>query len=299
MKTLLSTTAIVVALGFPTLPLAQSEESAGSEAQQQTAEMSGFLSERAQSDLFASDLMGRDVYARRAAGEINEDADTAGMNADGTQDMAMMSRSDLDNMDNIGQINEIVLSNDGKVRALVIGVGGFLGLGEQDVAVTMDQVTFASDADDRSQTYVVVDTDAEMLRGSPAYDRNAAMSDAGDGTGETRTERTAFTAPQMEREGYDRVEVTEVSADMLMEKSVFDTNDIAVGEVTDMIIDDGGEITNVIVDFGGFLGIGSSQASISFEELTVMSNEGYEDVRVYVDASKEQIQNLPKYQATN
>lgn len=35
----------------------------------------------------------------------------------------------------IGEINEVVLSKDGKVAAVVIGVGGFLGIGERKVAV--------------------------------------------------------------------------------------------------------------------------------------------------------------------
>jgi sporulation protein YlmC with PRC-barrel domain len=304
MKTLLSTTALVVALGFPTLTLAQTAPVANPGTQQQNLETSGFLAERGQSDLFASDLMGHDVYARRTPAQMTTDGQAA-MNADGTHGMATMARADLDEMDNIGQINEIILSHDGQVRALVIGVGGFLGVGEQDVAVTMDQVTFASDPDDRSQMYVVVNTGADMLKGSPAYDRTAAMSDAAIGTdaaegdAAARTERAAFTAPQMERDGYDRVEVTEVTTETLMGKSVYDVNDNDVGTVTDMIIDDAGAITNVIIDFGGFLGIGVSQASLSFDELTILSTEGYDDVRVYVDATKEQIQELPQYRATN
>lgn len=300
MKTLLSTTALVVTLGFPAWTLAQTTAPAANpEARQQNAEMSGFLSARGQSDLFASELMGHDVYARRSPSEMTGTDGQATMSADGTHDMATMNRTDLDDMDNIGQINEIVLSNDGQVRALVIGVGGFLGMGEQDVAVTMDQVTFTSDVDDRSQAYIIVNTGADMLKGSPAYDRTAAMTGAADGSGDTRTDRTAFAAPQMQRDGYDRVEAIEVSADMLMGKSVYDTSDNNVGTVTDMIIDDAGTITNVIIDFGGFLGIGTSQASISFDELTVMSNDGYADVRLYVDATKDQIQNLPRHQVTN
>jgi sporulation protein YlmC with PRC-barrel domain len=317
MKTLLSTTAVVFALGFPTLTFAQATDSAtNAETQQQTGEMAGFLAARGESDLYASDLMGLDVYARRTVGETAETDDQAAMSADGTHDVTTMNRTDLDDMDNIGQINEIVLSNDGQVRALVIGIGGFLGVGEQDVAVTMDQVTFATDADDRSETYVVVNTGADLLQNSPAFERTGAMSDPmeGDGEagaestamsdpvagdGEAGAERTAFMAPEMEREGYERVEVTEISADLLMGKSVFDTNDNSVGDVTDLIIDDTGKISDVIIDFGGFLGIGSSQASIGFDEMTVISSEGYEDVRVYVDATKEQIEELPEYQATN
>jgi sporulation protein YlmC with PRC-barrel domain len=42
----------------------------------------------------------------------------------------------------LGDINELILDKDGKVSAVVIGVGGFLGMGEHDVAVTMDKLKF-------------------------------------------------------------------------------------------------------------------------------------------------------------
>lgn len=37
--------------------------------------------------------------------------------------------------ESIGDINEVVLGKDGKVAAVVIGVGGVLGIGEREVAV--------------------------------------------------------------------------------------------------------------------------------------------------------------------
>jgi sporulation protein YlmC with PRC-barrel domain len=301
MKKLLSTTALVVALGFPTLTLAQTTttETQQQQGQQQQGQMSGFLAERGQGDLLASDLMGRDVYARRGQTDAAGTDGQATMGADGSREMATMNRADLDNMDNIGQVNEIVLSHDGQVRALVIGVGGFLGMGEQDVAVTMDQVSFTSDVEDRSQTYIVVNVAAEELRDSPNYDRTAMAGDRTQQSAGAGTERTNFTAPDMQREGYQRVEITEITTETLMGHSVYDVNDNDVGSVTDMIIGEDGAITNVIIDFGGFLGIGSSQAALSYDELTILSTEGYSDVRIYVDATKEQIQNLPQYQARN
>ena len=38
----------------------------------------------------------------------------------------------------IGDINEIVLGKDGKVAAVIIGVGGFLGMGEREVAMNFE-----------------------------------------------------------------------------------------------------------------------------------------------------------------
>ena len=325
MHKLLSTTALVVALGIPGMAFAQSTDSAGQsgtkQQQQQNGMQSGFMATRGESDIFASELMGHDVYARRSGqnelrtndgqtgmtdgqaaatdGQAQSDANQH-MNADGGSRMGMINRSDIENMEQIGQINEIILSHDGEVRALVVGVGGFLGLGEQDVAITMDQVTFVSDADDGSQMYVVLNTSADMLTDAPAYDRSAARTDGQQGMGQgQQDQRTSFTAPQMQREGYSQIVARDVSTEMLIGKSVYDTQDNDVGSIDDMLLDEDGAVSHIIIDFGGFLGIGSSQASIGFDELTILTTEGYSDVRVYVDATKAQIQDLPRYSARN
>ena len=45
----------------------------------------------------------------------------------------------------IGDISEILLDMSGKVSGVVIGVGGFLGLGQHDVLVPMEQLKFANE----------------------------------------------------------------------------------------------------------------------------------------------------------
>jgi sporulation protein YlmC with PRC-barrel domain len=45
----------------------------------------------------------------------------------------------------LGDINELIVDKDGKVHAVVIGVGGFLGIGEHDIAVTMDKLRFVEE----------------------------------------------------------------------------------------------------------------------------------------------------------
>jgi sporulation protein YlmC with PRC-barrel domain len=42
----------------------------------------------------------------------------------------------------IGGITEIIVDESGKLDAVVVGAGGFLGLGEHDVAVPYDQITW-------------------------------------------------------------------------------------------------------------------------------------------------------------
>ncbi len=45
----------------------------------------------------------------------------------------------------LGSINELLMDSSGKVAKAVIGVGGFLGIGESDVAVNFDQLKFVNE----------------------------------------------------------------------------------------------------------------------------------------------------------
>lgn len=45
----------------------------------------------------------------------------------------------------IGDISELILDQSGRVEAVVIGVGGFLGLGEHNVAVPFEQIRWSSE----------------------------------------------------------------------------------------------------------------------------------------------------------
>ena len=51
-----------------------------------------------------------------------------------------------DKNEKLGDINEILLDKSGKVDGVVIGVGGFLGMGEHDIAVSMDKLKFKEEA---------------------------------------------------------------------------------------------------------------------------------------------------------
>ncbi len=44
------------------------------------------------------------------------------------------------NDENIGEINEVMVDKDGSIKAVVIGVGGFLGIGEKNVALPFKSI---------------------------------------------------------------------------------------------------------------------------------------------------------------
>lgn len=70
----------------------------------------------------------------------------------------------------IGSVNDLVLSPDGQVQALVIGVGGFLGIGQKDVAIEYNLAKWEERDNDR---WLVVETTAEALKAQPEFDKQA------------------------------------------------------------------------------------------------------------------------------
>src|SRR3954449_1921641 len=50
-----------------------------------------------------------------------------------------------DSNESLGSINDLLTDKSGNVKAVVIGVGGFLGVGEHLVAVAFDKVKFVDD----------------------------------------------------------------------------------------------------------------------------------------------------------
>ena len=64
---------------------------------------------------------------------------------------------------NIGDVNDMVIAKDGKVEAVVVGVGGFLGIGEHNVAVEFPQLSWAEKNGDR---WLVYPATKEQLAGA-------------------------------------------------------------------------------------------------------------------------------------
>src|SRR6059058_3746154 len=68
----------------------------------------------------------------------------------------------------IGSISDLILSKDAKtVEGFVIGVGGFLGLGEKSVALKMDRLQIGHSADGGLQ--LVMDVKKEELANAPSF----------------------------------------------------------------------------------------------------------------------------------
>lgn len=66
----------------------------------------------------------------------------------------------------IGEVRDVLIDRDGKIAALIIGVGGFLGLGEKNVAVPFDAVRRA---EKDKNWHLLMNTTKDALEEAPGY----------------------------------------------------------------------------------------------------------------------------------
>ncbi|MBC2773048.1 PRC-barrel domain-containing protein [Rhizobium sp. AQ_MP] len=138
----------------------------GTTAQDTTGAASGnatYLTEQAENHISVNDFMGQAIYT-------------------------------ADNQ-SIGNINDLLVEKDGGVVAAVVGVGGFLGIGEKNVAVPFENITITRVMDD--------DTAMTGTDGTATTDGTAAT-----GMGTTGTTGTAGTTAAT---GTDQTQVEQVA----------------------------------------------------------------------------------------
>jgi len=68
----------------------------------------------------------------------------------------------------IGDISDLVFNKDGGIQAAIIGVGGFLGIGQKDVAVKFDRIEIQREPDS-ADVKLVTDMTADQLKQAPAF----------------------------------------------------------------------------------------------------------------------------------
>jgi len=287
MKRFLTTTALALTLGTSALAEAHGPID-------WTAQMEPSIGQ-----FYGSDLIGMRVY------RADNDYETgSSIEADAEQDW-----------DDIGEINDLVISQDGEVKAVILGIGGFLGMGERDVAIKMDAIRVLNEAGDSGDRFLVVNATAEELGTVPAYDREATMmgthdnmaSNAAmetDGHEKAEAEDTmatpTFNRPQVERDGYAEVELVDArnfTVDDLQGARVYGTDDEDLGEISELLVEDG-KLTRAVVDVGGFLGIGEKPVAVDFEQLQILQHGTDGSLLIYMDATKESLEAQPDYQAS-
>ena len=121
----------------------------------------------------------------------------------------------------IGDIREVLLDRDGKAEAVVIGVGGFLGIGERDVALPFSEIKFV----DQPRTASATDTrpagaNAPPTPAAPVPTGGPATTGSATGTRTDTTGSTAGTRPDTNR-AYPDHAVLNMNKDQLRNAPAF------------------------------------------------------------------------------
>ncbi|WP_026379700.1 PRC-barrel domain-containing protein [Afifella pfennigii] len=102
----------------------------------------------------------------------------------------------------VGDVNDLVLDENGDVTAAIIGVGGFLSLGERDVAIPYQE--FQVTEDQGGELRLVLNTTREALENAPAFEQGEGQriySQMQDGQAdENRTAMDTASEPQGDAE---------------------------------------------------------------------------------------------------
>ena len=256
----------------------------------------------------ASEFVGMRVYASEAA----LDADEYAGRQDGWED--------------IGEINEVLLARDGTVDSVLVDIGGFLGIGERQVAVDMSSIRFVSDsatAEDLDDFFLVMNADRSALEGAPAYgmDTDAAMNTEGTSTAVQMEQQAdasaapatgADTAPMAgeatvadakpmatepsAEQPQEVAAATEITAEELTGVPVYDSTNEWIGEVSEIILTPEGTVKEAVIDVGGFLGIGEKPVALALDDLMIQRGEGADDLRVQTSLTKEELESKPSYE---
>lgn len=230
-----------------------------------------------------------------------------------------------DDAQNIGSVNDIVLTKEGKAESLVIGVGGFLGLGAKNVTYDFSKAQWAEKNGDR---WLVAQTTKEELQAQPDFNRKAydpvpattasnepaatapaaVPSDAtapaaapADKTAEAPAATTpdASAPDQTQTAAIDKSTLTEmpvgeIRADDLKGTTVYGANDAKVGEIGDVVLAPDNKTDAVIVDVGGFLGIGEKEVAVGVDNLKFMTDKDGKKY-LYTTFTKEQLEAQTAY----
>ncbi|MGX5845776.1 PRC-barrel domain-containing protein [Mesorhizobium sp. PL10] len=231
-----------------------------------------------------------------------------------------------DDAEKIGDVNDIVLTKDGMAQSLVIGVGGFLGMGEKNVTYDFAKAQWAEKNGDR---WLVAQTTREELQAQPDFDRKVydpvpvtTMSDAGTPPAATAPAaapaETAAPAPMdktaeapaaespdvkatdptqtaaIDKSTLTEMPVGEIRGDDLKGTTVYGANDAKVGEIGDVVLAPDSKPDAVIIDVGGFLGIGAKEVAVGMDKLKFMTDKDGKKY-LYTNFTKEQLQAQAAY----
>lgn len=173
------------------------------------------------------------------------------MNAKKLLEMDIVDGNDND----LGKIDDLVLSHNEKVTYAIVSAGGLLGIGDKLIAVPLNDLKI-NEQDEK----IVVNLSEDQLKSIPEFkyeyvgDRNYQTDNRpADSSGNSKYSATNI--------DFD------INAKELFDIAVLDQNGNELGGIEDFVLDNNDKVTYAIVSVGGVLGIGDKLVAVPFQSL--------------------------------
>lgn len=176
MKRILATTALVALTAVPAFAQTTTTQTTDDTMMSQNDTMGGMFNMNGM-QLSADEMIGRTVYASNVDGAGTGDAVITGdgtaadgtMSADGTAGLD----GPADDWENIGSVNDVLFDANGEIAAVVLDIGGFLGIGAREISLTLDELTLINDTSDEAAFFVFYNGAPAELERRPEMDRDS------------------------------------------------------------------------------------------------------------------------------
>jgi hypothetical protein len=200
--------------------------------------------------------------------------------------------------DKIGTVESVMLGRDGKVQAVIVNVGGFLGIGDKNVAIGWSDIDVSQDG--KSITTAL---SKDQLKALPEYryaddKKRGTAFDAPNATARNDNATSADKAAGDRAAGKngpvaDISSLAAYKSSAIVGAKAVNVGDENIGEVKELLIGANGVMRGAVISVGGFLGIGERNVMVDWHDLTI-SRDG-SDLRVLVKLNKDQLKALPEY----
>jgi sporulation protein YlmC with PRC-barrel domain len=208
----------------------------------------------------------------------------------------------------VGKIESVYIDGSGKVDSVIVGVGGFLGVGERRVRLAWKDLQISNNGErvvvsaTRDQlkamspyAYRDAKLEGEVFSDADVYSPKAMMTPPSATPAPAKT-AAAMTDPRDNRPTESTGDFNasgEVSGNAVIGAKVYDADNDSIGTIDDLYVDSKGTIQSVVISVGGFLGVMSKDVAVKWTDLHY-SHDG-KSLRLTTPMTKDSLTAMPDY----
>ncbi len=192
-----------------------------------------------------------------------------------------------DRGDEVGEVDDLIMSRNGKVKKVILSVGGFLKIGEKLVAVPFRALRITERGD------ILYNITKEQLEKHPSFNYKEELPYE-DYYSSYRNPSPPFQMGKY-RGKYSPWEweyfPSRLSVSAILSRTVLNNKGEELGDIDDLIINQEGKVEKIILAVGGFkfMGMGEKLVALPFKPLKIT------DLGIIYNITAQQLNNLPEF----